>query len=274
MKKYWFIGWTLALWLTLAPVSHACSIFSIKLGDKVLVGNNEDFWYDRDARLWFAPAAKNNRGRVLFGWDNFAQGGMNDAGLFFDAASGPRPPAAQPGKSQKIKTNIGDELLARCATVEEAVALMQTYRLPTDYTGHLLFADKSGASAVVEWNGAEYKVIRKIGDYQIITNFLLTQPELGDFPCPRYNRLQERLTGKQEITGSEVATMLASVAQFSEAKGRKSGTLYSTVHDLVSGEFVLFYQRNWQKPVRFKLAEELRKGKHSIRMAQLFGKHI
>lgn len=249
----------------------ACTIFSIQLGNKVLVGNNEDFWYSVDAQLWFIPAEKNSFGRVLFGWDKFAQGGMNEQGLFFDAAAGPENQTLKLGKPPKIKENLGDEILARCATVEEAVAHLQTYRLPANSTGHLLFADKSGNSTVVEWVGSAFKVIHKTGAYQIITNFLLSQPELGGFPCPRYNRVDEQLKAKQTISGGEVAAVLASVTQFGEDRGRQGGTLYSNVHDLVTGEFVLFYRRNFANPVRFNLRDELRKGKHSVRMEQLFG---
>lgn len=236
----------------------------------MLVGNNEDFWYSTDAKIWFLPSEKQLYGRALFGWDNFAQGGINSQGLFFDVAAGPTTQALKLNQQSKIKQNIGDEILARCATVEAAIAQVQTYRLPPNSNGHFLFADQSGASAVVEWIGSEFRVVRKTGDYQIITNFLLTRPELGGFPCPRYSLVQERLEGKREISGGDVAYILASVAQFGEEKGRQGGTLYSNVHDLASGEFVLFYQRNFQKPVRFKLAEELQKGKHTLSMKTLF----
>ncbi len=111
---------------------------------------------------------------------------------------------------------------------------------------------------------------RKTGAYQVITNFLLSKPEFGGFPCPRYSRVHEALEQKREIRGSDVAAILASVTQFGEEKGRQGGTLYSTVHNLLSREFVLFYKCNFQQPIKFSLAEELRKGNHSIRIETLF----
>ena len=50
----------------------------------------------------------------------------------------------------------------------------------------------------------------------------------------------------------------------------EGGRLCPYAPDLINGEFVVFYQRNFQKPVRFRLADELKKGKHSLRMEKLF----
>src|SRR5688572_1619523 len=77
----------------------ACSIFCVAEGGKVFVGNNEDFNYDTPSEMWFVPASKDKLGCVFFGWNGFAQGGMNASGLCMDWATHEAPP--QPVKSNK-----------------------------------------------------------------------------------------------------------------------------------------------------------------------------
>ena len=83
MKKSLKIAILLLIVLTSAPLL-ACTAFFVSQGDKVLVGNNEDY-INPITKIWFEPAEDKKYGRVYFGFDNFwPQGGMNDQGLFFD----------------------------------------------------------------------------------------------------------------------------------------------------------------------------------------------
>jgi hypothetical protein len=66
------------------PRARACTIFSYSQHGNVLVGNNEDVPFLPQAAMWFVPDSTNGYGRVCFGWDSGAQGGMNDQGLFID----------------------------------------------------------------------------------------------------------------------------------------------------------------------------------------------
>jgi hypothetical protein len=75
------------------------------------------------------PAGCNDRyGGVFFGFDNFwPQGGMNQAGLFFDAfALKPKEVVEQEAKP-RFKGNLIKEMMATCETVEEALALTDRY---------------------------------------------------------------------------------------------------------------------------------------------------
>ncbi len=56
---------------------------------KIYVVNNEDYWYDVEAYIQINPASRNKLARLWVGWDDFAQGGINEAGLFFDGAVTP-----------------------------------------------------------------------------------------------------------------------------------------------------------------------------------------
>ena len=65
--------------VTLAHLpGHACTAFMMSDGQRVLVGNNEDYNIPH-TRVWFIPAENGHYGRVYFGYDNWSpQGGMND----------------------------------------------------------------------------------------------------------------------------------------------------------------------------------------------------
>ena len=67
------------------PTLKACSVLyyiDAKTG-KIYVANNEDIWYDVNPYIQILPATKSKYARLWYGWDNFAQGGINQAGLFF-----------------------------------------------------------------------------------------------------------------------------------------------------------------------------------------------
>src|SRR5512133_3528435 len=84
--------------LLAAAPAFPCTIFKLTRNGATLVGNNEDY-SDPETRVWFLPPKANMHGRVYFGFANgFAQGGVNDAGLFFDWVAG------VPSKDAKVGT--------------------------------------------------------------------------------------------------------------------------------------------------------------------------
>lgn len=227
--------------------------------------------------MWFVPAGKKSYGRVLFGWNKFAQGGMNEKGLFFDAAAVGDPvedtiTKRSVKKSEKpdFKGNIGEEVLAKCSTVEEAVKLIESYNFPQVINGHLMFVDSKGDSVVAEWIEATPQMFRKNGAYQIITNYLLAKTKPEGAASLRQDKVEEMLQGKSDLDGGYIASILHSVAQYGETEGRVGGTLYSNIYELGKREIVVFYKRDFSKPVYINLAAELAKGKHSKKLETLF----
>lgn len=63
-----------------ATATSACSIlfFRDAATGKVYIANNEDYWYDVKAYLKIIPKSKESYARLWYGWDNFAQGGVNE----------------------------------------------------------------------------------------------------------------------------------------------------------------------------------------------------
>lgn len=268
----------------LGPAS-ACTIFSVCDKHRVLVGNNEDWIYRSDAKVWFIPAGKHSYGRVYFGFSlkdsawylgllgDKAMGGMNDHGLFVDMAAVPKTKSPYfPGKP--LVVYVQEAFLANCTDVDEAIQLAGKINVPFDMSGmylHALFADKSGDSAVVEWVGRKLRVIRSRGSHQLITNFYLTAPQLGNYPCPRYAAAEKLLKEDDLSSVSRCAKILEAVAQhWISKKHGECGTLYSNVYNLGQGEVYLYYKGDFHHIVHFRLADELKKGKHSYKLSELF----
>jgi len=248
--------------------AYCCTVFTASVGDTVLFGNNEDA-PERDSYAWFYPATETEHGGVYFGFGGYyVQGGMNDQGLCFDITTVPelkmRP---HPEKSSTL--NFGRRALERCATVEEVIQLVDQYNLSHMGMAQFLFADKTGDSVIVcPGVDGEMKTIRKEGVYQVITNFNVTYPQLGGYPCWRHKTVVEKLEkieSEEDITVGRFATILKAVQQ---------GTAYSTIYDLPKGIVCLFNQQNFSEVVVFKLKEELEKGYHSYFIPSLFTREV
>ena len=117
----------------------ACTFF-VKTSDGVtLAGNSEDS-YEADTCAVIIPSSPGKYGRIYFGWTNvWLQGGVNEEGLAYDImALWPkqfeRPPAGrahEPGRLALIR-----RIMETCATVEEALELMETHVNPIAGSGN------------------------------------------------------------------------------------------------------------------------------------------
>ncbi|HKQ39552.1 MAG TPA: hypothetical protein VJ063_15855 [Verrucomicrobiae bacterium] len=242
-----------------ASVVSGCTIFFASSTNIVLVGNNEDGEDKFPSKMWFVPAGKFGYGRVCFGWYSQAQGGMNDRGLFLDWAALPDslPPPKKTGKPLPDGC-MAERVLATCATVEDALRMFESI----DYVGnpaHFLVVDRSGDSIVGEWLEGGLKPIRK-KNKQVITNFLLTNPELGGFPCRRFEAATTMLNTMSEVSVTSFSTILKNVS----AKWDGGGTKYSNVYDLGRAEVTLYIERDFAHPLTIGLSNELRRGFHEV----------
>jgi penicillin V acylase-like amidase (Ntn superfamily) len=184
-KSVWVTALVLGFVSLIPPSARACTIFSYSQGGCVLVGNNEDVPFLPQAAMWFLPASTNGYGRVCFGWNSSAQGGMNDQGLFIDWAVTPdsetrawkralawirlgidwvttskNSPPVKFAKNDSQTLNLplyensSELLLANCATVDEAIAFAKRFKYPGNPVPgnpcHCLIADRSGESIVCE----------------------------------------------------------------------------------------------------------------------------
>lgn len=256
----------LILLLLTFGIAKACSViyYIDQETGKIYVANNEDYWYDVDAYIQITPKSKNKYARLWYGWDDFAQGGVNEHGLFFDGAVTPEQNELK-GFS-KIKGNLGDDILAQCKSVEEALALIRKRNIGLK-NAHMMFGDRNGNAVVLEWvNGKE--VLTKLKDNKLImTNFLLADTSKGNFPCPRYQAIEKELEKLQLETEpaslKKVGTAAARAVQtpFADKDGRTGGTLYSTFIDITDMKFILVHKLDNNKITQLDLKSEFDKSK-------------
>ena len=178
--------------------------------------------------------------------------GMNEAGLAVGVLLIDTDPTDQQTDKVDITTTTAIRMmLDSCATVDEAVALLEQYDMHSSANScyHFQIADASGASVVVEYIGNEMSVLEP-GDattmgalsgaagvtYQAATNFLLTPGEY-DFGHgqDRYETLMSTLGAASGVLAEDEAMdLLAAVAQepHLNSRGEESATQWSVVYNL------------------------------------------
>ena len=247
-----------------------CTIFNALKKGRVLAGNNEDL-NATDSRIWFFPPAEGKYGYVYVGSDSYGiQGGMNDQGLFFDynalkfSKMNPSPEKL-PIKGWRWLIN---KIMSECATVEDVISLLDKYNLGWWGSNQVMYADATGASAVIgaKKNG-NLSIVRKKGDYQVSTNFSLANPEFGasTYPCSRYDIANEMLENMEELSVDYFEKILAATHQEATYP-----TVYSNICDLTKKEIYVYNFHNFEEVVKLNLEEELKKGKHDYDFSSLF----
>jgi hypothetical protein len=251
--------------LSTSPTTFGCTIFVASRGGVVLAGNNEDnaAGFNPDTRIWFHPPKPGCYGMMFLGYaDRVPQGGMNDHGLFFDGATLPNGSQCLFGDAsgktaileltpQKPSTHSKDEgiqlidqMMGGCATVEEALALLES-RLHAD--------------------GVRFNVVRGNGDFQIATNFQQSITSGEKVTCKRFQAATKMLSGNAPLTVDLFRSILKATHQEGKVK-----TFYSNVCDLKNGVIYLYDRANFDRAVELRLSEELQKGERDLRLSDLF----
>ena len=258
--------------------SSACTIFVEVKPDTVLVGNNLDE-SNFVPRLWFVPDCEGQYARFCFGFDeNFriAEGGMNDQGLYISVNAlgkdtGWKSDPSLPDWEQWsgwYQSGVPDGILAKCATVEEAIEVFRGYNLFTLGKVKFLVADKTGASAVIEWSGGHLRFLRRpdAKTYQISTNFVQSDYAPTEIPCERYRIAEMMLDGgrnRHSIDGFR-GILSATHLEF------MTPTVYSNICNLNTGDIYVYYFHNFEEPVRMNLHEALKGGRTERLVRDLF----
>ena len=249
----------------------SCTIVMVSHGDVVLIGNNEDWTFPFN-KIWVVPAAKNEYGRICFGFafdlkGRYTSGGVNDQGLFIDGnglsgSTGWKPVKGKPTFSGILE----DHILAHCATVEDAIRFFQKTNVPNLKTGRFPIADKTGASVIVEWSHGKTQFLRGKGDYQISTNFVASNFRKDYYPCYRYKLADKLLGGAQTYSVDTIRKVLAATHYLSS----QSVTLFSYICNLKTGDIYIYNFHNFEDVARLNLFDELRKGENSYYIPRLF----
>lgn len=242
----------------------ACTIFYASRDGVILAGNNED-WEDPSTKMWFFPPAGNMHGWIKFGFGSgFPQGGMNDQGLFWDATACSY--LAMPYSEANKEIYFGpvmQKVIEECGNIEDAQMIFAQYFCEDQYKAQYLVGDSSGHSMIVEGDN----IIVNEDSYQVLTNFYQSHPELGGYPCWRFETATEMLSSNDKLTPYFAGSVLSATHQ----EGRYPSQ-YSNIYDLKNGLIYLFYYHNYEEFIKIDLIEELKKGYRSYNIPELFSK--
>lgn len=247
-----------------------CTGFTAFNDDAVLVGNNEDYTLDCSPMIKIYPPTVDEYGRIVFcnkpyPFDNmpyYEFGGMNEEGLFFDSFAVPYKHLTNP-ESKPVYTGwYIPNVLKYCSTVDEALIDFNQWHHPILENNQILIADRFGDSAIIEGD----IIIRNDDDFQVITNFRLSNPEDGWYPCWRYDTAVDMLENMNDLS----VDYFMNICNATHSEGLYSYTIYSNVYDLVDGVVYLYYMHDYSTVKVFNLSEEMSLGFNSFYMSDLF----
>lgn len=241
--------------LFLLEKSYGCFILFLSDGRQVLVGNHED-WFAKDAAIKINKPTTGKFGSVIFTFmsEGWAQGGMNEKGLFFDAAHTPYSEIEFESNKQSYPTYIWQAVLDKCSSVEEALQFLSNYKLPEIKEAHIMLADSSGRAVIIGVQNGKLAVKSFDKNYLMQTNFNPWHPELSDEPvCRRYETAKHDLSINSAASFENMKSILKKTHQ-------DSLTVYSNIYDLKNKIIYTFNKRDFDRPISVHLPEIFSQG--------------
>ncbi len=242
-----------------------CTVIYAADGDGAFGGNNED-GFNPLTKIWFVPGVNGGYGSVWVGYDDLViQGGMNEAGLFFDGLAVREVTVpAKPGKPEMTGGSAFTHVMSECDSLDCVRKFYEGTSMPGTWNGQALFGDRFGNSAIVE----PLTIVPKVGSFQVATNFFQSE-------VPAAERTDQRYVTATSILGNAdrfSAYLMRDVLKATEQQGDVN-TLYSTVYDLQARTVDLYYFMDFETRVTFDLHTELAKGIHAYDIPALFARN-
>ena len=191
--------------------------------------------------------------------------GINEKGLTAAVLRiGDEPTNQDTGKTDITTTTAIRLILDKAATVEEALALLEQYDMHSSAGScyHFQISDAQGNSAVVEYVDSEYEVIPVDKNYQMVTNFLLSEKKYNfGSGQDRYEILKNKLDEcggvlKDTQAGMDLLEAASSDWHVSETTGRLNATQWSIIYNNTDLTASVITARQYDKPAHeFTLAE-------------------
>jgi len=256
---------------------YACTIFCGKDDSgHVWAGNNEDGYFNFNTYLNVFPKSVDTKyGYFTLSYNSpenganaNAEGGMNEAGLFFDFnaldASGKSYPIKDLEKKKSFPKGdheIYKHIMGNFERVEEVVAFFEEYWFDIGFnTAQMHLADKYGGFAMIGPSGSR---ILKNEKYQVSTNFSICAKD-ETYGCWRYPIAIEKLENK--AVGLET---FKDICQ-STAQADEISTIYSNIQNLNTGEIWFYYALDYENPYRTTISDLISKGRKSYHIPSLF----
>lgn len=269
MKKILFI--TIGLLAQLHAFS--CTIISGK--DKkgqVWTGNNEDNLFTFKNLINIVPSSNDSYGYLFFTYNDplqGMQGGVNEAGLFFDFNGVEYTESKANGKKDYYPgghVKMFEYIMQHLSTVQEVMDLYKKYRIPGIEHSQLHLADKFGNLGIIV---ADSMWITK-ENYQASTNYNLCHGDQKDDPCFRMP-IAQRLLKNNEPSFELFTQICDSTHQFYSSG---SSTIYSNIHNLSTGEIWFYFGLDFKNAYKTSVGELLKRGKTSLYICDLFKNQI
>lgn len=246
----------------------SCTIFSAKDSKgNVWAGNNEDNADFRfDIKMKITPKTDSTYGFFYFRYtDNLMpQGGVNEAGLFFDFNAVSSIPGTAGINKTLFPGEVGIEmmfhLLGKCESVPEAIDLFRKYYLSSFKKAQMHVADKYGNLGLILPDTA-YITSQS---FHVSTNFNLCAERFNTGGCWRYPIANSMLSSSEP--GFELFTVICD----STCQRGRYNTFYSNIHNLNTGEMQFFYGENYMDPYTTTMEELMGLGDTLFLMRDLF----
>lgn len=244
--------------------STACSMYKITNNGKTIVGNNED-WHNPNTQMWFEPGTGDEYGVMNVGFNNnFAQGGINEAGLMFDGFA--MPYLEVKNTEGKTKMRLGEmmgKVMHTYAKVEEVKDFLSTVDLSGLATGMIVFVDKAGKYLIVEGD----ELILGNEAEQSFSNFYPSQTKAEEA-----SNLEFYQKGLKYIKNSKSTRSVDYCSSVMKNLAQDRGTQYSTIYDLDKLVIRMYHYQNFEHSIDIDLKAALKKGKHTVSIPELFPK--
>ena len=235
------------IFFTFYNAGFSCTVVIAWEGDKVLVGNNED-WYDMNAKYWYEPSDKNNKyGAIFFGFKKegkYAQGGMNSEGLFFDGLYIEKIKLEKSTRLDKkaAPQHVFKKMLHNASTVEEALEYLEPYFIPFIKSVQIVIADKKGDYAVLNVNGITRRRLEK-EKFVLISNFPAEEISPKSYSDPQFDKAQFELENSTSFTTDVIKNTLNICHQNGKVK-----SVYSNIFDLTDQRITNYYLYDFKQP--------------------------
>jgi hypothetical protein len=221
----------------------ACTVFSFANENALLFGNNED--YHLEPVIWFLEGRDPYHNVLCLGFDQGAlQGGMNDAGLCYDATAGTGILLNWHKELAQAPGNWPTLVLQQCETVEDVEAWIRRYDFSSSGMAQFLYFDKNGDSLIVtSTHSGEIAFLKKSAGARVITNFNVTDRSVGTYPCWRYD------TAADLVRRLELDLATPSIAYFRAILNGvhiPGYTAYSNIFDVANMTAYIYRACNFQ----------------------------
>lgn len=275
IKKMQLVRLILLTIITFAVIqdSIACSGYKITIGNKTILGSNEDAWRVTP-HIWFEKGTVNGNYGAAFtgsrydGENGYApQSGMNEMGLAFErlASYHPKQESFANRKTISNPTKYLKDILHTCKSVEEVKEYIGKYDHSYFIEDIFIYVDKSGKYLIVE----PYTLTIGNEPTYVISNFCPSiTPEQNANNLDRYRNGVAFLKNGIDTT-LEYCTALSDTMHVCRKK-IGDGTLLTSIWDLNDGTVNLYFYHDYKTTVQFNLNEELKKDDHIIAIETLF----